>query len=111
MNRIKSLRIEEGLTQTEVAEKLGISRQVFANYENEINQPTPEMLIKIADCFGVSVDYLIGRSDEFGMSALSVAVCDDDAEEIKTLFGKLNEKQQKFVIKFIKFLQENESFY
>lgn len=62
--RIKELRIENNKTQAEIAAILGISRQVFANYEKEINLPDPKMLIKIADLFDVSIDYLVGRSNE-----------------------------------------------
>ena len=66
--RIKELRIENDKTQTEIANILGISRQVFANYEKEINFPDPKMLIKLADYFDVSIDYLVGREDDFGVS-------------------------------------------
>lgn len=63
--RIKELRLEKNKTQNEIATILGISRQVFANYENEINYPDPNMLIKIADYFDVSIDFLVGRADDF----------------------------------------------
>ena len=66
MIKIKELRKTAGLTQENAAKKLNISRQVFANYENEINQPSPEMLCEIADLFNCSIDYLVGREDEDG---------------------------------------------
>ena len=65
--KIKELRKEKKQTQIEIAKQLGVSQQVFANYENEINYPDPKMLIKIADFFDVTVDYLIGRTDDFGV--------------------------------------------
>ena len=61
--RIYELRRGKGVTQIEVAAALGISRQVFANYEKEINYPDPIMLIKIADYFNISVDYLLERTN------------------------------------------------
>ena len=67
MLRIKELRIEAEKTQEEMAKILGISRQVYGNYENDINQPSLDMLSNIADYFHCSVDYLIGRSDDFGV--------------------------------------------
>ena len=60
--RIKELRAYSGKTQYQIAQALGLSRQVFANYENEVNYPDPNTLIKIADYFNTSVDYLIGHT-------------------------------------------------
>ena len=70
MNRIKFLREELGWTQVFLADRIGISRQVLSNYENEINQPSPELLIKFADTFECSIDYLLGRADDFGVISL-----------------------------------------
>ena len=66
-NRIKELRLEKGLRQKDVADILGISPQSFCNYENWINKPEPEMLVRLADLFEVSVDYLLCREDEYGV--------------------------------------------
>ena len=66
MNRIKELRLERQLTQKQLAEKLGLSQQVVGYYENEINQPAPDMLIRIANFFNCSIDYLLNREDDFG---------------------------------------------
>ncbi|WP_241243639.1 helix-turn-helix domain-containing protein [Caldicellulosiruptor changbaiensis] len=60
--RLKELREEKGLTQAELAKELGISVQNLSYYENG-REPKYELLIKIADYFGVTVDYLIGRSE------------------------------------------------
>ncbi|WP_271629798.1 helix-turn-helix domain-containing protein [Caldicellulosiruptor sp. DIB 104C] len=60
--RLKELREERGLTQAELAKELGISVQNLSYYENG-REPKYELLIKIADYFGVTVDYLIGRSE------------------------------------------------
>ncbi|MBQ8658474.1 MAG: helix-turn-helix transcriptional regulator [Clostridia bacterium] len=66
MLKLKALREESGKTQAQIAEIFKISRQVYANYENGINQPSPQMLIVMADYFQCSIDYLLGRSDDFG---------------------------------------------
>ncbi|MDE6398253.1 MAG: helix-turn-helix domain-containing protein [Clostridiales bacterium] len=66
MLKIRELREEKHLTQIEMALNLGVSRQVYANWENEINQPELQMIITIADFFGVTTDYLLGRSDDLG---------------------------------------------
>ena len=70
MLRIRELRAEKNVTQQEIADKLGVSRQVFANWENEINQPDLKMLISLAEFFSVTVDYLLGRTDDFGNAVM-----------------------------------------
>lgn len=63
MKKLKELRKSKGLKQADVAKALSISTQVYCNYENGQRQPNPEMLQKLADFFGVSVDYLLGRDE------------------------------------------------
>lgn len=64
MKNLKQLRIQNGLTQKEVAKQLNMSSQGYQHYEIGDRQPTPEMLCKLADVFEVSVDYLLGREKE-----------------------------------------------
>ncbi len=59
--RIKELRIANGLNQVELAEKLGVSKQSVSNWENDNIQPSIDMLIKISHVFSVSTDYLLGE--------------------------------------------------
>ncbi|MBO5328143.1 MAG: helix-turn-helix transcriptional regulator [Clostridia bacterium] len=66
MLRIKELRKISGESQVSIAKKLNVSRQVYANYENEINEPPFETLCKLASIFDCSVDYLLGRVDDYG---------------------------------------------
>jgi len=61
--RIKSLREEKKITQQELAQYLGVSQKTISNYEKEERSPDPETLRKIADYFDVTVDYLLGRSN------------------------------------------------
>lgn len=62
--RIKHLRKEMNLLQKDLAEKLNLTQQTISLYESEKRQPDYETLQKIADFFNVSVDYLLGRTDE-----------------------------------------------
>lgn len=61
MKRLRALRKEKGLTQTDLGNLLGITVSAYGNYELGQREPSIEMLIKLADYFGVSVDYLIGH--------------------------------------------------
>lgn len=66
MNRLKELRLENGLLQKDVAKTIGVSPQSYGYYENEVNKPDPATLIKLANFFKVSIDYLLCRTDDFG---------------------------------------------
>ena len=59
--RLKELRTAEGMTQVDFAQKLSVTKQTVSNWENNNIQPSIDMLIKIADYFNVSTDYLLGR--------------------------------------------------
>lgn len=61
--RLRNLRGEKGLLQRELAAKLNLSRVAITHYEQGKRFPEWDTLQKIADLFGVSVDYLLGRSD------------------------------------------------
>ena len=61
--RIKELRKEKKKTQVEIAAIFEISVRQYQNYEGGINYPDVAGLIRIADYFGVTTDYLMGRSD------------------------------------------------
>ncbi len=60
---IKDIRTRKGLTQAEVASALGVSSVVYSRYETGSRQPSIDILIQLADVFGVTVDYLLGRQD------------------------------------------------
>lgn len=59
--RLRELRIKSGLTQNEIATKLGVSGQTILNWENGIYEPKISQLIQLADLFNVSIDYLVER--------------------------------------------------
>lgn len=63
-NRLKLLRKNSGYTQKELGEKLNVSGRVIGYYESNERFPDKDTLTDIADFFNVSVDYLLGRTDE-----------------------------------------------
>lgn len=76
--QIKNLRMDKGLNQVELAKILGVTKQSVSNWENENIMPSVDMLIKIANFFSVSTDYLLGLSEEHalnteGLSELQIA--------------------------------------
>lgn len=61
--RLKELRLEAGLSQKALGEKLGFSQTCLAKWEIGIRESCFDDLIKIADFFNVTTDYLLGRED------------------------------------------------
>ena len=99
--RLKELRKKANFTQVEVAEKLGISQPAYASWERGVKKPTQENLVKIAQVLNVSVDYLVGNSEERI----------DELDNIELLF-RMNSKgltaQEKVIFKkeMIEFMEE-----
>ena len=62
-DNIKKARLDAGLTQIEVAEKLGVAQAQYARWENGGRNPTDETVKKLAEIFGVTFDKLQGRND------------------------------------------------
>jgi transcriptional regulator with XRE-family HTH domain len=68
--RLKFLREEKKITQDELAAKIGVGRPTIAGYETKGKQPSFEILEKLADYFGVSIDYLLGRTNDLNYKNL-----------------------------------------
>lgn len=62
-NRLKILRLERGLTQKELQEQTGIEQALLSKFEREERIPPTETLIRLADFYGVSLDWLLCRSE------------------------------------------------
>ena len=60
---IRSLRIDRGLTQKQLAQLLGVSQNTYSQYEIGVLNYPVDALIKLADFYDVSVDYLLGRTN------------------------------------------------
>ena len=76
--QIKKLRAEQKITQEQMAEKLGISRQAVSNWENDRNLPDIEMLIFLSRVFGISLDELILGGNE--MNNMTQKLINDSSE-------------------------------
>lgn len=67
-NNLKEIRRENSKTQLELAQLLNIAKSTYCGYELGTSEPTIDTLCKLADYYGVSLDYLVGRNfgNEFG---------------------------------------------
>ena len=59
--RLKQLRKDKHLTQAQVAKRIGVTASMVSSYETDIRLPSYEAMVRIADVFGVTVDYLLCR--------------------------------------------------
>ena len=81
--RLKESRKKARLTQVEIAEKLGISQPAYASWERGAKKPTQENLVKLAQVLNVTIDYLVGNSDD--------EIANKELEDIEILFRKNSE--------------------
>lgn len=85
--KLKELREQEKLTQLEIAKRLNASQQNYARWELNKNQPSIGMLIKIADYYGVSLDYLCDHKTQ---NKLNVGYLTAEQKTAIQLLLKLN---------------------
>lgn len=83
-NNLKMLRIEHGWTQTELAKLLNVAKGTVSNWENENRFPDKDMLNKIADTFKVSMDYLLGRTNEEKLTIATPNITKKDIKDHNT---------------------------
>ena len=83
-NRIKDLREDRDLRQIDVAEKTGIDQRTLSNYETGKTNPDSYAIIKLAEFYGVSCDYLLGVTD-FNVNGMN-----DVAEELNKISARLD---------------------
>lgn len=106
--RLKKLRKDTGLTQVDVASKLGISQQAYASWERGIKKPTQENLVKLSKILYVSVDYLLGNTENKQTS--------DVLENIEILFrmnskGLTEDEKAVFKKELIEFMEERKKLF
>lgn len=92
-NILKKLRQQEGMTQQQLANKLGVTKSVVSYYELQERYPSPEILTKLAQIFHVSTDYLLGikRGEVIDLTGLD----EEDIITVKRLVTSLKNKNKR----------------
>lgn len=80
-------------TQEEIATKLGISRARYSHYENNHVQPDNDLLVKLAEFYEVSTDYLVGRDLTRDL--------DENSKILLEGFDKISKEDQEYIINLI----------
>ena len=93
-NRIRDLREDMDLRQIDVAKATGIDQKTLSNYETGKTNPDSYSLIKLADFFHVTVDFLVGYSNSNLMTNQDIinklSEIEKDISEIKKIFNRYN---------------------
>ena len=105
--RLEKLMRENGITQITLAEEIGVTQSTLSRNINGVHRPKAEIVDKVASFFNVSVDYLLGKTDERNPSSSSPK---DQLKGVKlALYGQvedLTEDQAQQVLDIIKIIKK-----
>ena len=92
--RLKKLRQQEGMSQQQLADRIGVTKSVISYYELRERHPSPDVLVKLSAIFHVSADFLLGL--ERGGEHVDLSGLDEeDVIIIKKLIASLRKKNLK----------------
>ena len=98
MENIKKLRKLNNLSQQKLADILHISQQSVYKYENDITSPDIETLIRMADFFNTSVDYLVGHSEiQHKLEYITDTMLNNDELSMISQYRELKPKQKQII--------------
>jgi len=99
--RLKKLRKESGLTLDQLSSQLGIARTTLSGYESGRREPNMETILRIADLFNVSIDWLFGRTNSKGeaflMNEKDTVMSEEDKKEVTEMLKKILDEQDKIL--------------
>ncbi len=114
MMRLRELRKQKGLTTVQLAKMVGCSNPTITHYERGDRKPDTDMLKKLADVFGVSVDYLLGREEKSpaAQDAQPGVKIPDSIKKVQLAFFEgldgLSEESVQDVLKYIEYVKAKE---
>lgn len=97
---LKEYRLKNGLTQEQVADYLGIPKKTYQNYEREVRDADSDVLCALADCYGITLDQLVGRDSSDSdlaanikqLESLYVSMSDDGRDALMIVASGLAER-------------------
>jgi transcriptional regulator with XRE-family HTH domain len=105
--KLKTLRMENGLTQTQLAKSLKLGQTTIAAYENGTHDPQIFSLIAYADYFKCSVDYLVGRENDMGFINIKNGDLTDDEKRILDGYRELNNALKDMALQTVEIMRES----
>ena len=90
---LRTLRKEAGMTQTELANRLNVTKSVVSYYELQERTPSPEVLVKLTNVFHVSADYLLGIRKDQALDCSGLT--EDDIRLVRMIIETLRKKNEE----------------
>lgn len=102
MNRIKELRQEKGILQSDLAKLLKMGQATISNWETGRHEPDQEALLEMSKLFDVSIDYILGNTDIKKAPSYEDAGLSTEEAALLDSFRKLTNDQKAFVLQAVK---------
>ena len=110
--RLKTSRMEAGLSQKALAKKLFVSQQAVGKWEVDQGSPNPEMIAKISEILNVSTDYLLGRSQEKNqptpVSEGELNNLDDMERQLMSYVKRMTPEQKQMLLAQMQVMKERQ---
>ena len=103
MSNLKKIREDKNITQTKLSTEIEVSQELISHYEIGQSKPNIENLIKLADYFNCSTDYLLNRTDN-PILLKSASTANIRLNEFITKYQMLDKDEQSHLISYINFL-------
>ena len=91
--RLKELRQNMNLRQEQVAKLIGVNKSAISTYENDTRQPSFEILVRLANLYRVSTDYLLGQTNSRSLDLSGLS--EEEATLICDLVASMSKKNEK----------------
>lgn len=107
--RLKELREERHLTQNDIAKEIKTSQTNIGRWEKELNEPAASFLIRLADFFQCSTDYLLGREDDLGNITIHTekpAPLPQDEQELLSIYQALSPAHRSQILEYARYFAE-----
>ena len=111
MIKLKELREEIGYSQMQVAEAINTHQRNIGRWEKGENEPTSSFIIKLADFFNVSTDFLLGREGGINNFDKNLSTMDKTTQELLKILSTFNERQKERVLADAEGVLESEKEY
>lgn len=105
--RIKTLRQENNLSQNALAEKIKSSQKIIDYWEKGASEPKASFIVALADSFGVTTDYLLGREDDFGNVNVNSDLNDEEKALLKA-FRAMGKSDRQALSRFAEYLAKKD---
>ena len=106
MSNLKNIREQKNITQVKLSTEIEVSQELISHYEIGQSKPNIENLIKLADYFNCSTDYLLNRTDN-PMTFKYMSKQDSELNNLMRKYQELDKDDKKKVISYIDFLISN----